>query len=45
MKNTGFKDFNIGQLNYVSNPVVNEISKLDPQSAEISEEVSHQLTR
>ena len=45
MINTRFKDPNIGQLNHASNPVVNEISKLDPQSACISKEVSHQLTQ
>ena len=45
MRNTRFKDPTIGQLNHASNPVVNEISKLYPQSAEISKEVSHQLTR
>ena len=45
MKNTGLKDSNIGQLKHLSNPVVNEISKLDPQSACISKEVSHQLTQ
>ena len=43
--NTGLQDSNIGQLNHESTPVANDISKLDPRSAEISEEVSHQLTR
>ena len=43
--NTGLQDPNIGQLNHKSTTVANDISKLDPQSAEISEEISHQLTR
>ena len=43
--NTGLQDPNIGQLNHESTPVENDISKLDPQSAEILEEISHQLTR
>ena len=45
IKNTRLKDLNIDQLNHESIPVANEISKLDPQSAEILEEISHQLTR
>ena len=45
IKNTGLKALNIDQLNHESIPVANEISKLDPQSAEILEEISHQLTR
>ena len=32
-------------MNYESDPVAIEISKLDPQSAKISDEVSHQLSR